>query len=72
MIELDLDTHKLTQKERVLAMLKASPKTTADFCSTWGLAAEYRARISDLRNDGHNIVATKITRSNYKYELIEH
>ena len=62
---------KLSQKSQVLAMLKEGPVTTARFVATPPLGAEYRARISDLRRDGHRIEATKLREGLWEYRLID-
>lgn len=45
--------------------------TTNDFCSTPPLAAEYRARISELRRKGYVIECTG-SKPNFTYQLLTH
>ena len=61
--------NKPTQKSVILAMLREGPKTTAEFCSTPGLAAEYRRAISELRKDRHTITATRQREGRWEYRL---
>jgi len=61
----------LTQKQQVLGLLRLHARTTADWIKITSLAAEYRKVICQLRDDGYKIPATKIGKSNWKYELIE-
>ena len=62
---------KMSQKSQVLAMLKAGKVTTAEFIQTPPLGAEYRARISELRRDGHRIEARKVRNGMWEYELVD-
>jgi hypothetical protein len=59
------------QWQQVLDMFNLNPDglTTADFCSTVGLAAEYRRAISDLRRKGYRIDAEKIRQGSFLYKL---
>ena len=60
------------QWQIVLALLESGPKTTADFIKgPYGLAAEYRRAISELRKKGYNIPAPRhISGGNWEYELV--
>jgi len=46
-----------SQKERILAALREGPKTNAQLAA---MSLKYTGRISDLRHDGHRIVAARI------------
>jgi len=62
----------MTQERAVLFLLRSGPKTTEDFIrSMFGLAAEYRRVISNLRKKGYVITATKITKKCWRYTLIQ-
>ncbi len=73
MIQLELK--EIPQWKRIYGMLKQRPHTTNDFCSTPGLANEWRARMSELRRklikegDKERIVRTPLTRKNWIYSL---
>lgn len=60
----------MTQEQTVLHMLRSGPQSTHDFCSTPGLAAEYRRAISMLRRKGHAIVARKMRQGCWEYKLL--
>lgn len=60
-----------SQWQVVLAMLRAGPKTTSDFIgSEFGLAAEYRRALSQLRKKGYWIGVTRLTKSRFEYRLL--
>jgi len=64
------------QWARVWAMLREGPKTTNDFCSAPGLAAEYRRAICDLKtklrkmNTGWTVASMPLTKKNWEYRLV--
>jgi hypothetical protein len=60
------------QHQIVLEMLQAHPGgvTTGVFCSTMGLAAEYRRAISDLRRKGYIVNASRLCKGSFNYVLI--
>ena len=62
---------KEPQHQQVLEMLKASPDgvTTGEFCSTIGLASEYRRAISELRRKGHTVNAERLREGQWLYSL---
>lgn len=58
------------QWQQVLEMLQSGDVTTAQFCSTIGLASEYRRAISELRRKGHIInPPTRLRQGCYNYHL---
>jgi hypothetical protein len=59
------------QWKQVLNMLKTGPKSTADFCSTYGLAAEYRRAITDLRKKGYTVKAERQREGSWLYKLLK-
>ena len=65
---------KLTQKEKILAMLKLRQHSAVELNK---IAFRYSARIEELRNQGHNIetIREKNSKGKYKpycsYKLIE-
>jgi hypothetical protein len=65
-----LETKK-PQHQRVLEMLKSNPDgvTTGEFCSTIGLASEYRRAISELRRKGHVVNAERLREGQWLYSL---
>lgn len=69
MKQLDIEFPKIPQWQLVLNMLKAGSVTTARFCSTMGLASEYRRCVSDLRRKGYQIDATRLREGCWEYEL---
>ncbi len=71
--QVEIDYVEKPQWERVLEMLKTHQGgvTTGMFCSTHGLAAEYRRAISELRKKGHKIVAQQIAKGCFNYTLEE-
>ena len=61
----------MPQWEKVLWMLRTGSKTTADFCGTPGLAAEYRRAISELRRKGYQVQAVQVGKGRWEYTLTE-
>ena len=62
----------LTQEQALLMLLKSGPQTTRDFIeSYYGLGAEYRRIISDLRKDGYEIKAERVRKGCWRYTLVE-
>lgn len=50
----------MTQHASILELLRSGPKTTNEIlASPYGLASEYRSRISELRGDGYRIDCDK-------------
>lgn len=66
-----MTTDNRPQWQQVLDMFNLSPDgiTTGDFCSTVGLAAEYRRVISDLRRKGYTITAQRLREGSFLYKL---
>jgi len=64
-----LNLFKLPQWKRVVEMLMESPKTTADFCSTRGLADEWRRAMTEARKKGYKITATRLRDGCFVYRL---
>ena len=58
------------QWQIVLEMLEKSPCTTADFINTYGLAAEYRRAVSELRAKNYAIKVTRLRAGCWQYKLI--
>lgn len=62
---------KLSQKQRLLNLLKAS-KYGATSRQMWDLGIfRYSARIADLRDDGYNIKCFRVKGTLFKYYLVK-
>lgn len=54
------------QKDHILTLLKIKPRTTSELA---GVCCNYRARLSELRGDGHTIKCHRFAGGNNRYEL---
>ena len=59
----------MSQPDRVLAMLRAGPKTTGDFCET-DLVREYPRAIWTLRRRGYVITTERVRAGCWKFTLV--
>ena len=60
----------MTQNDRVLAMLREHPQTTADFCRT-DMSREYPRCIWWLRHKGgYEILTERICKGSWRFTLI--
>jgi len=61
---------RLSQKERVLAMLQGGPKTNVDFLNAFPRLPNFRSRLSELRAEGWKITEGEYVRPGvWKYRL---
>ena len=64
---------RLSQKDRVLAMLEANEwVTNVDFLDTFPRLPNFRSRISELRREGYQIVEGQYVKEGvWKYHLVK-
>lgn len=71
MVQQSLPLHdKFAQTARILRLLKTK-KTVTNF-ELNNIAFRYSARIKDLRDEGHRIVSTHITGSQWTFTYLGH
>jgi hypothetical protein len=59
----------MTQKERVLELLRRPEgATTSDFCAAY-MGASFRSRIAELKGEGLEVKRERVSKSCWRYTL---